>query len=134
MKYPLICSILFGILSFKLALADCIEYEPKRIELTGTLVREITPGRPNYESIKNGDEKVTIWVLKLNTPICVTESDEINVKEENETEVQLVLNRKLFDKYKTLINTKVSIKGQLFHSHTGHHYKKLLLKANEIKN
>ncbi len=72
MKYFPIFFVLFGLLSFKSALASCLEYEPNSIELTGTLVREIHPGRPNYESIKEGDEKLIIWVLRLNSPICVT--------------------------------------------------------------
>ena len=114
--------------------ASCLEYEPNIIEVSGTLVREIYPGRPNYESIINGDESVTVWVLKLKASVCVVESDEINIKEDNETEIQLVLDQNQYKKYQSLIGSSVSVTGKLFHSHTGHHYKRLLLNINDIKN
>lgn len=53
----------------------CLEYEPKVISLSGTLVRETHPGRPNYESIAGGDEPETIWVLRLKEAICVLASN-----------------------------------------------------------
>jgi hypothetical protein len=53
------------------AAAQCLEYEPKIVRLSGVLVRETYPGRPNYESIKKGDETETIWVLRLKQPMFI---------------------------------------------------------------
>ena len=134
MKRYFIMLFLGNLLLANSVVASCLEYEPNIIEVSGTLVREIYPGRPNYESIINGDESVTVWVLKLKASVCVVESDEINIKEDNETEIQLVLDQNQYKKYQSLIGSSVSVTGKLFHSHTGHHYKRLLLNINDIKN
>jgi len=114
--------------------AQCLGYEPKAVSLSGSLVRETHPGRPNYESIARGDEAETIWVLRLRQAVCVlTSNEEIeNVKEESEKEVQLVLEPGQFKRYRNLLGKKVTITGRLFHGHTGHHHKRLLLTRSEI--
>jgi Domain of unknown function (DUF4431) len=113
--------------------AQCLEYEPKVVRLSGVIVRETHPGRPNYESIANGDEPETIWVLKLKKAICVSASDDINVEADNEKEIQLVLEGEQYKRYLRLLGQRVTVSGKLFHSHTGHHHKTLLLKTNEIR-
>jgi hypothetical protein len=97
------------------------------------LVHETHPGRPNYESIASGDAAETIWVLKLNAPVCVRATNEINVSEDSETEIQLVLDQGQYNKYSSLLGQSVTIKGKLFHSHAGHHHKRLLLTTIEIE-
>lgn len=42
--------------------ADCLK-DGDTVSLTGKVWRETFPGRPNYESIENGDEPETVWVL-----------------------------------------------------------------------
>jgi hypothetical protein len=113
--------------------AQCLEYEPKVVRLSGVIVRETHPGRPNYESIANGDEPETIWVLKLNKAICVLASDDINVEADNEKEIQLVLEAEQYKRHRRLLGQRVTASGKLFHSHTGHHHKTLLLKTDEIR-
>jgi hypothetical protein len=112
--------------------AQCLEYEPKVVSLSGTLVRETLPGRPNYESVASGDAPETIWVLKLKAPICMLAANDIDVSENSETEIQLVLDQGQYNKYRNLNGHSVTITGKLFHSHTGHHHKRLLLTTNEI--
>jgi len=113
--------------------AQCLEYEPKVVSLSGVIVRETHPGRPNYESIANGDEPETIWVLKLKKAICVLASDDINVEVDKEKEIQLVLEAEQYKRYRRLLGQRVTVSGKLFHSHTGHHHKTLLLKTGEIR-
>ncbi len=129
--------IIVGLLSAvslpSLVAAQCLEYEPKVVSLSGTLVRETHPGRPNYESVANGDEPETIWVLKLKEAVCVLASDEIDVKEDSETDIQLVLKPGQYKQYRNLVGQNVTAFGGLFHSHTGHHHKHLLLTTNEIR-
>jgi hypothetical protein len=115
------------------AAAQCLEYEPKVVRISGVIVRETHPGRPNYESIANGDEPETIWVLKLKKAICVLASDDINVEADNEKEIQLVLEAEQYRRYRRLLGQRVIVLGKLFHSHTGHHHKTLLLKTDEIR-
>jgi hypothetical protein len=121
-----------GISTHRSAAAQCLAYEPKVVRLSGVIVRETHPGRPNYESIANGDEPETIWVLKLKKAICVIASDDINVEADNEKEIQLVLEAEQYRRYRHLLGQRVTVSGKLFHSHTGHHHKTLLLKTNEI--
>jgi hypothetical protein len=122
-----------GILTVRSDATQCLEYEPKAVSLSGVIVRETHPGRPNYESIANGDEPETIWVLKLKKAICVLASDDINVKADNEKEIQLVLQAEQYKRHRRLLGQRVTASGQLFHSHTGHHHKTLLLKTDDIR-
>lgn len=120
-------------ISSGLVAAQCLEYEPKVVTFSGTLVRETHPGRPNFESIANGDEPETIWVIRLKRTICVLAASEIDVKEDREREVQLVLEAEQYKEYRTLLGQTVTVTGKLFHSHTGHHHKRLLLTTNKIE-
>jgi hypothetical protein len=114
------------------AAAQCLDYWPKVVRLSGRLVSEIHPGRPNYDSVTKGDEQVTIWVIRLNGAICVRGTNEIDVSEDGQTEIQLVLEQGQYNKYRGLLGQVVTVTGRLFHSHTGHHYKRLLLATDEI--
>ena len=115
------------------AVAQCLEYDPKTVSLTGGLRQEVHPGPPNYESVKNGDRPETIWVLRLSKPICVAGTDDINVREDGQAEVQMVLEPDQFGKYKHMMRQQVIVTGKLFHAHTGHHHKTLLISVSEIK-
>lgn len=131
--HPKIAGWLIALLLVGPAAAKCLEYEPKAVSLSGTVAREIHPGRPGFESVANGDEPETIWVLKLKAPICVLVANEIDVRENNQTEIQLVLDKEQYNKYRGLLGQRVTVTGKLFHSHTGHHHKKLLLRTSKIK-
>jgi hypothetical protein len=128
----IIFALLVALLAGPVA-AQCFEYEPKVVSLSGSLVRETHPGRPNYESAVSGDAPETIWVLKLKNPICVLAANDIDVSENSETEIQLVLDQGQYNKYRSFLGQAVTITGKLFHSHTGHHHKRLLLTTSEIK-
>jgi hypothetical protein len=112
--------------------AQCLEYEPSPVSLVGTIVRRTYPGRPNYESIKKGDEPERIWVIQLVKAICVSAKDE-NEAESNQSQVQLVLNEAQYKEYRNFVGKKVTVSGTLFHGHTGHHHKKLLIMTSIIK-
>lgn len=55
MKKALLIGFSLLVLTFS-SYAQCLEYEPSSVSLVGTIVRRTYPGRPNYESIKKGDE------------------------------------------------------------------------------
>jgi hypothetical protein len=115
------------------AATQCLQYEPKVVSLSGVIVRETHPGPPNFESIANGDEPRTIWVLKLNKAICVFASDDVNVKEDNEKEIQLALKDEQYKRYRSLLGREVTASGTLFHAITGYHHKRLLLTTDKIR-
>jgi len=39
-----------------------------------------------------------------------------------------------FKKYRRSIGRRVAVAGKLFHAHTAHHHKSLLISVSEIKN
>ena len=129
----LLITITINLLVISPSFAQCFEYEPKVTSLSGTLTRETFPGRPNYENIENGDEPETYWILKLDKSICLIPSDELNVQEFDVKDIQLVLDSAQYKKYTNYMNKRVVVTGTLFHSHTGHHHKRILLTTNEIR-
>jgi hypothetical protein len=52
--------------------ARCLAYEPTQVVLVGTLTSRTLPGPPNYRSIGSGDYPETVFILRLNEPICVS--------------------------------------------------------------
>lgn len=135
MKTIFVLIVLSLILSCTVFAEQCLEYEPKISELRGKIVRITYPGPPNYESIKSGDKPEICWVLQLKIQSCTNESenDEMNEKETNIKEVQLVLEKEQYEKYKTLVGNDVIVKGSLFHGFSGHHHTKVLLTVKDIK-
>ena len=129
----ILTAFMCGVLLPSPVAAQCLEYQPKTVHLSGKLVRETHPGPPNYENIRKGDKAETIWVLRLSLPICVVARDDISVREEDQKEVQLALAAEQFKKYRKLIGQKVFVTGTLFHAHTGHHHKLLLLTLSEMR-
>jgi hypothetical protein len=109
---------------------DCLLYEPASVKLTGKTFLKVFPGRPNYESIKEGDEPEPTWLLRLAKPICVKPDgkDEFNVAEHNVSLIHLVLRGKQFSQLRKLRKKgAVTFTGKLFHSQTGHHHADVLM-------
>lgn len=127
-----ICAIFSGFLGITTSLGACLDYEPAVVSLSGTLAREVYPGRPNYESIANGDEPEAIWVLKLDKPICINDAGFMAQAETNVAEIQLVLSTDQYQVYADLMGGHITASGTLFHEHTGHHHKTLLLNTSTI--
>jgi hypothetical protein len=86
------------------------------------------PGRPNYESIKRGDEAETGFYMALKIPICTSAglSEDAPVTHDVRL-VQLVLEAKGYERLRPLLNKQVTVDGHLFAAHTGHHHAPLLL-------
>lgn len=120
----------------QLSLANqTVHFEPKTVELEGTIITLKFPGPPNYESIKNGDRDETGPYLILNNPIDIQLSPNVqmgnNEPTKNVTLVQLiVLNDGDWDKVKK--GGLVHITGTLSSALTGHHHARALLDINKI--
>lgn len=113
----------------------CLSYEPEQVTIAGTMTKADYPGPPNYSSIDTGDRKETLWILRLDSPVCVSKSgrDDSNVAVSGITEMQLVLSAAQFDAYRSLVSKPVIIKGALFHGHTGHHRTPVLMTVQSIE-
>ena len=114
--------------------SDCLK-DGDAVSLVGKVWRETFPGRPNYQSIENGDEPETVWVLTLDQPRCV-----LGVSMENGktyeigkiTRFQLVLTPEQYKKHRGLLEHRARVKGQLFQAMSGHHHTKALIEAKEL--
>jgi hypothetical protein len=114
----------------QLEMAGCKAYERSLVSLSGTLVRQTVAGPPNYRDIRKGDDSETIWILKLESQICVDEDKgrpDLNPSQKNVRKVQLVLNNEYGERAKSLQGKRVVATGTLFGSHTGHHHTPVLL-------
>jgi hypothetical protein len=139
---------LVSIVAFSLALpavcaaqhqasTKCLAYEPAVVKLTGTVVRQTLPGPPNYESVRDGDQPETYWVLKLARPICVeadkTDDMGVNRAQEHIKSLELIFNdHAAYKKYKDLVLKEVVVTGTLSGSHTGHHHVDVLLTVENL--
>ncbi len=95
--------------------------------------RVVFPGRPNYESIKDGDGPEPYWVLFLSEAICVDEdpTSEINRAETNVKKLQL--NVDSYERYRGSLEKNATVRGSLTHRITGHHHTEVLMNVTEIK-
>jgi len=107
----------------------CLNYA-ETVSLHGKLVRETHPGRPNYTSIKEGDEEETGFYLHLDAPICTYERWK-DVPDERAMDsvvrVQLILDSAGYVFWRPKLGRKVNVLGWLVASYTGHHHAPLLL-------
>jgi hypothetical protein len=115
--------------------SDC-QKDGDTVSLAGKVWRETFPDRPNYESIENGDEPETVWVLTLDSPRCVlgvSPDDNKPYEIGNITRFQLVLTPAQYKKHRAVLEHRAEIKGQLFQAMTGHHHTKALVEVKELK-
>ena len=113
----------------------CLSYEPSVVKLTGTLVREIFPGPPDYASVQHGDKPEVYWLLNLAKPICVDEDTAepgLNPAHKDIRAMQLVISAAFYKKYKNLVGHQVVVTGTLFGEHTAHHKTPVLLTISSL--
>ncbi len=115
--------------------ASCLSYEPTVVSVVGRLGVDTFPGRPNYESIKAGDEPESEYVLHLTQPICVQAGagDPTNSDESGVDRLQVLVDNPLRPMAKGLIGSRVVITGTLFGAVSGHHHTRVLITATGIR-
>lgn len=104
-------------------------------ELKGKIKKIAHYGPPGYGEDPLNDQKLTAYILYLNTPINVValEDDEVSFSTQT-TEIQLVA----FD-YIAQLNmarqkgATVTLRGELFSAHTGYHIRDVLMDVKSIK-
>lgn len=104
------------------------------VDMVGKIRRETFPGKPNYESVENGDEPVTVWIFTINQPSCVlgeSPEDGEHYFIEDISKFQLVINPTQYKNTRSLEN-EVRVRGQLFQASTTHHYTKALIDVGQI--
>ena len=111
---------------------EWVEYSPAVVELEGKLSIKTSWGPPNFGENPETDSKERSWILSLDKPINVrgkTDPDPgLNTSVEDVRELQLVLHKPR----RELIGKTVIVKGTLFHAHTGHHHRDVLMDVQSI--
>jgi hypothetical protein len=127
--------VIFILISpFSFAINKIVHYEPEVVKLEGIVETQTFPGRPNYESIKNGDEIEKGPYLRLRQPInvLVMPNDNVNEKENNVKIIQIVDGNDA-DWQKLKKGGRFRITGMLFHRLTGHHHSRVLIDVKQIE-
>jgi hypothetical protein len=111
--------------------AKRVFYEPDEVELSGFLYKSVYPGPPDYSSVESGDRKEEAIILTLKNPINVdiTDKDVFNEPEKGVREIQV----SFLDDMPSIISEEVSLKGTLYHAHTAHHHRRVLMMVNSWK-
>jgi len=99
------------------AAAHCLYYGD--VSLTGRLVQQTYAGPPDFESVTKGDAPLVIWILQLDTGVCITSDSASYPNVYNEREIQLVLGNDQYARtapyveYRYLLGKKISVTGML---------------------
>jgi hypothetical protein len=111
-------------------------YEPEEVEVTGTLYETTYPGPPEYMSVEMGDRPEEVVILTLKEPMNVGikgggEDDDFNEAERGVRELQVVFS----DPMPSIEQMKeeIVLKGTLYHAHTAHHRRRILISVNSWK-
>jgi len=100
-----------------LVAAECLRYGA--VELTGRLVQQTYPGRPDYESVTKGDEALVIWILQLHRSVCIARSSSDYPGSYGTREIQLVLGADQYARgneyarYRDLLGKEITVTGEL---------------------
>jgi len=113
-----------AILSFVcLTAIACAQLDEKPIRAVGIVSLEVFPGRPNYESIKDGDEAEKAWILTV-------------ASKEKKERFQLVVedgSEQKFAALRRLTGKKAVVEGLVWEGHTGHHHTPFLISIRTIQ-
>ncbi len=129
---------LLAVLSLRLLVPapdSCLRYEPEPVRLEGTLFYELNYGPPNYGEDPKTDEKGYYPMIRLAQPVmvCGNPNSDIDVEtERNVREIQLVF---MTGRVPSRRNgaRHVVVTGTLYHSHTGHHYRPVLVSIKTFR-
>jgi hypothetical protein len=108
-----------------------VSYEPTVVTLSGTIVEEGYGADPS--PIDRGKHA---WILRLDRPIFVPAKpgDEIDTEEKNVTEVHLNVNHAKQPIPKDAFGkTRFSAMGTLYHGHTVHHLRPIVMFVSKLK-
>jgi hypothetical protein len=104
----------------------CYRFEADSVALAGRVIRRVYPGRPNYESVKAGDEPDTVFVLQLERPLCTRASD-LGEARKDVREVQLYFSKDDARMVRVLRGRSVVLRGTLQEGIWGWHHLSVML-------
>jgi len=123
--------------SSELRQQSCLRYRPSAVTLEGTLIRRPYAGRPNDDSVRQGDQRDTALILSILKPICVapdSASDEGDQDVESGVrELELAIGTdSLWAQLRAAHSSRLRVTGELFHAIGGHHRTRILIWVIQI--
>jgi hypothetical protein len=112
-------------------------YEPEEVEVSGFLYETIYPGPPEYASVELGDCPEEVVILTLKEPINVEikggkeTDDDFNEPEKGVRELQVVFSASMPSAHQ--MKKEITLKGTLYHAHTAHHRRRVLMMVHSWK-
>ena len=117
------------------ASGGCIDVSATDAEVSvqGRLTRQIFPGPPNYESIAAGDAEERIFIVELPGEVCVDDGGDFADPSERFITVHVSSSDQvLMDVLGAAVGRRVTVVGNGFASHTGHHHAPLVVLASQV--
>jgi uncharacterized protein DUF4431 len=103
------------------------------VYVSGELQTQIFPGPPNYESIADGDTEERAHILMLPRHVCLVDGELAQGQERFAQAHLYSTNPQMNDLMSAANGTTVSVSGEGFGAHTGHHRAPLVIEVSEIQ-
>lgn len=100
--------------------------------VSGQLTVQIFAGPPNYESIANGDAEEKALILELPRRLCANDGEFIDGTTKFDHVHVSSRIPALLDVLNAAVGRRVTVRGEAFGAHTGHHRAPLVLFAEEV--
>jgi len=115
--------------------AGCKFYDPAVVKLHGTLLEKTLPTETT--NTQTGGSAETVWVLKLDSPLCVYEDKKTlshYPSQQNLQQVEVIMNQDMAVERALLVDHKVVATGKLSAPRTVHrYYASVLLTVTNIE-
>lgn len=109
-------------------------FDAKNATISGTLKTEMFYGAPNYGESPETDEKEFPFILVLDKPINVVQTNSKEGRDITRRGVNKIqLAAEDTQQLKGLKGKKIQVSGQFFSAFTGHHHTDVLVHVNKVK-
>ena len=110
---------------------DLTKGQPKAT-FSGMLTVQLFAGQPNYESIAKGDAEEQAFILELPRRTCANDGEFIDASTTFDRVHLSAEGSQFLSVLSAAVGRNVTVRGEAFGSHTGHHHAPLVLFVQEI--
>lgn len=100
--------------------------------VSGVLTTQLFAGPPNYESIAKGDAEEQGFLLELPGRMCADDGEFISPDESFDRVHVTAGDGVVLGVLKAAVGRTVTVRGEAFGAHTGHHRAPLVLVASQV--
>lgn len=103
------------------------------VQLSGILSQHVYPGPPGYEDVAQGDTPERTFVVTLPEPVCIDDGGDFADPDTHFDAVQVAANDpRVRQRLRRAIGTRVTLSGEGFAAHTGHHHLPLVVLVDRL--